>query len=148
MLFSPLANLAALILCIAGCLFAFVKGGVPERIGGGVILANLVLGSVSHSYIGNEVVDLCIDGLTATALLILALRYAAVWQGAAMLIFAVQFGLNAFYLVLERPADHLHDIVNNADSLAVSICLIVGTVLAWRRRGAGSPATLSAEAAP
>jgi hypothetical protein len=153
MLTSPLANLVAFVLCIAGCVLAFAKGGASERIGAGVILANLVVATANYSSFGNQIADLCIDGLTATALLVLAIRYAAPWLGAAMLIFAVQFGLDAFYFVLERRPDHFHDLVNNADTLGVSICLAAGAILAWRRRTrAQAPAAPlaadGAEAAP
>jgi hypothetical protein len=148
MLTSAFASLSVLFICVASCVLAFVKGSAAERLGAAVILANLVVATANYSYFGNQVADLAIDGLTATALLFLALRYAAVWLGAAMLIFAVQFGLDAYYFVLERHTDAIHDAVNNADSLAVSISLFVGTINVWRKRVAARATAPAVQAAP
>jgi hypothetical protein len=65
-----------------------------------------------------------------------------------MLIFAVQFGLDAYYFVLERHTDAIHDAVNNADSLAVSISLFVGTINVWRKRVAARATAPAVQAAP
>ena len=134
MLFAIATTL--LVFVLLTCLFAFVKGGPTERIGAAVILANLLAGVVNEATLQDQLVTLAIDGLTALALLGVAVRYANFWLGAVMLLYAVQFGLHAFYAVQERPRDSLHLIINNVDFVAVSLCLTIGTVLAWRRRRA------------
>jgi hypothetical protein len=116
------------------CLFAFVKGGTAERVGAAVILANLVAGVVNEAQLHDQLITLVIDGLTALALLVVAVRYASFWLGGVMLLYALQFGLDAYYLVLEQPRDNLHVILNNVDFFAVSLCLSTGTAMAWRRR--------------
>jgi hypothetical protein len=129
-----LSAIAADILGLLTCLFAFWKGGTAERIGAAIILLNIV------TYIPNETLfhypmwNLVIDAVTALALLAVAVRYASFWQGAVMLLYALQFSLHAFYFVGERPRDTFHVIVNNAIFFAVCACLIAGTALAWRKR--------------
>ena len=116
------------------CLFAFLKGGTPERIGAVVVIANTLAYMVSETLLHNQIVNLTVDGLTALVLLAVAVRYASFWQGAVMLLYAMQFGLHAFYFVLERPRDNFHVIVNNGIFFAVCTCLATGTAIAWRRR--------------
>lgn len=116
------------------CVFALVKGGTAERIGAGVILANTLAAMINQTILHNQLVDLAIDGVTALILLAVAVRYASFWQGAVMLLYAMQFGLHAFYFVLERPHDMLHVIINNLIFFTISVCLAAGTGLAWRRR--------------
>jgi hypothetical protein len=52
-----------------------------------------------------------------------------------MILQAVQFSLHAYYLVGERPHDRSYAIVNNIDTLGVLLCILVGTLLAWRQAG-------------
>jgi hypothetical protein len=132
---SGIALAAALLaFSIAACLFALVKGGVAERIGAGIILANLVAGEVQEALYHNQILVLCIDGLTALALLGVAIRYASFWLGGVMLLCGLQFALHASYFVLERPRDSLHVAINNTNFVAIAVCLAAGTALAWRRR--------------
>jgi uncharacterized membrane protein YwaF len=128
-----LAN-GLLVFCLLTCLLAFVKGGAQERIGAAIILANIVATAVNGAVLKDQRVMLAIDGATALALLPLTLRYASIWLGGVMLLYGVQFGLHAFYFVLERPKDLLHVAINNANFVAISLCLAVGTVIAWMRR--------------
>jgi hypothetical protein len=130
----PLVVLALLVFSLLTCLFALIKGGQAERIGSAVILSNLLASTASELLLRNQVISLSIDGLTALVLLMVAVRYASVWLGVVMLLYAIQFGLHASYFVLERPRDNLHIVVNNVDFFAVSVCLAVGTVLSWRQR--------------
>jgi hypothetical protein len=134
--FTPL-SLVLLLLGIAGCAFAFWKGGSAERAGAWVILTNLVLlwaGGQVWASASTGVFGLVVDGLTAAALLIIALRYASLWLGGVMLLYALEFSLRAFYFVTERPFDLLHAIINNTDFMGVVFCLVAGTAVAWRRR--------------
>jgi hypothetical protein len=128
-----LAN-ALLVFSLLTCLLAFVRGGTPERIGAAIILANIVATAANGMFLKDQRVLLAIDGATAIAFLPLVLRYASVWLGGVMLLYGVQFGLHAFYFVLERPKDLLHVTINNANFFAISLCLAAGTVISWRRR--------------
>jgi hypothetical protein len=139
---ANLLSFVLMLLVVVGCLFAFWKGGPAERLGAGVIFANLLLTSPVDMVWANAtygVYGLLIDGLTAGALLFLALRYASLWLGGVMLLYGVQFGLHAFYFVTERRYDLPHMIINNSDFMGVVVCLVAGTAIAWRRRDASAP---------
>lgn len=135
--------LIMLAFCLASGVFALVKGGTPERIGAAIILANLVAVGANDVILHDQRVLLAIDGLTAMALLPITLRYASVWLGAVMLLYGLQFGLHAFYFVLERPKDALHVWVNNANFFTISAALAIGTVLSLTRRRPRPAATLA-----
>jgi len=126
--------LGIFVLCIVVCLVALVLGGTPERIAAAIILAIVTVGTVINHTFRNPVLDLTIDGLVAAVFLLMSLRYASVWLGGVMLIFALQFTLHAFYLVTERPKDTLHAVINNANVAAITICLAAGVLSARRRR--------------
>jgi signal transduction histidine kinase len=133
MLTTPIVT-SLLTFSLLACGFAFLRGGVGERVGAGVILANLVLTLANEYLQQNQVVTLAIDGLTALALLAIAVRFASFWLGGVMLLYALQFSMHAFYFVAARPRDLIHAVVNNLDFFAVSLCLVVGTTVAWRQQ--------------
>ncbi|THD66195.1 hypothetical protein [Phenylobacterium sp.] len=129
MLSAALTDLFA----VFACVFAFTKGGRAERIGAAIILANTLAYIVNETRFQDQLANLVIDALTALAFLGVAVRYASFWQGAVMLLYAMQFSLHAYYFVLERPRDMLHVIVNDVVFFAILGCLTIGTALAWRR---------------
>jgi hypothetical protein len=117
--------------------FAIWKGGPPERFGGGAILAIVVLTRLADALTPDSalpIVRLVSDGLTAISLLVIVLAYGSLWIGGAMLLYAAQFTLYSYYFVTERPPDRFQAVVNNVDFLAIHLCLIIGTVVAWRQR--------------
>ncbi|WP_245863807.1 hypothetical protein [Caulobacter mirabilis] len=73
------------------------------------------------------------EGLLALGFLVLAIRYASLWLGVAMILQGLQFSLHAFYIVMERERDWLFVAVTNVVTLAIILCILVGTVFAWRR---------------
>lgn len=140
--------LIMLAFCLASGVFALVKGGKPERIGAAIILANLVAVGANDILLHDQRILLTIDGLTAVALLPLTLRYASIWLGAVMLLYGLQFGLHAFYFVLERPKDALHVWVNNANFFAISAALAIGTIMSLMRRRSSRAAVAPVLAEP
>jgi hypothetical protein len=126
----------SLALLVIGVL-ALWKGGPAERLGAGLILAIVLLGRIVALFVppsGHAVLHLVEDGLTALGLLAVAIRYASLWLGGAMLVYAVLFTLHSAYFVLSRAQDPLFIFVNNAAFLCVALCLAVGTALSWRAR--------------
>ena len=123
-----------LVLCLLMCVFALAKGGQAERIGAGIIIANLVAGIVNERWLHLDLVHLGIAGVTALVLLAVAVRFASLWLGGVMLLYAMQFALIAYYLVLEQKRDFVYVVTNNVLFCTVTLCLAVGTALAWRRR--------------
>lgn len=57
-----------------------------------------------------------------------------------MLLQAMQFSLHAFYIVVEKAHDRLYSIVNNLDTIGVILCVLVGTLISWRRRAKAAAA--------
>jgi hypothetical protein len=86
--------------------------------------------------VGGESVLLVVDFAFAVILLVLAVRFASLWIGAAMILQAAQFSLHAYYLVMELPHDRLHAWINNTDNWGILISICLGTILAIRRRKA------------
>lgn len=133
---SPVVQLL-LILVLAGCAFGVWKGDLPERVGALIILLNAAL----TLFVGGLLDDgpgylfnMVLDAASAVAFLLMTMQWGRVWLGAAMLIYAAEFALRSYYLVTERPHDDLHAIVNNANFMALIICVVAGTAVAWRRR--------------
>ncbi len=120
--------------------FAWMRGGRAERAGATFNLAAAILVQVAHRTAAAEALPLAlltVDGLLAVGFLVLALRYASLWVGAALVFQAIQFGLHATYLVRHIPLNITYARVNNIDSFAIVLSLAVG-VMAARRGGPGS----------
>ena len=124
------------------CLFACWKGGAGERAAAAAVLVNLLIGQVVHHIAPqlDEPLRVANDGLTALVLLAITVRFAAPWMGVVMLFYAAQFSMHAAYLVLEHKGDYLHALINNLDFIGINLCLVIGTVVAWRRRRPRRPA--------
>lgn len=131
------------------CLFAFWQGRRAERLPAAIILANFLMASANYATLNSQLGDLCIDAFTAIALLPVTMQYASPWLGVIMLVYSLQFGMDAYYLVWERPIDPFHTHLNNVNSFLICLALVAGTVIAWhgRRREAAAGPSL-AEAAP
>ncbi len=132
----PLIGWAA---TLAVCLFAWWRGGPAERAGALLIVGAASAVWLSHNLLPDGVAVsalLVIDAAMAVGFLLLAIRYASLWLGGAMLFQAAQFSLHAYYLVMERPYDRLYSIINNIDTVGVLVCVLTGTLFAWRRAAA------------
>jgi hypothetical protein len=125
---APLATLA----------FAVWKGDLAVRLGALIyFLLNLVaLPAVSRLAPGggSETAQVIEDLIGSMGFLFLAVRFANLWVGAVMLVQAGQFSLHAYYLVMELPHDRLHAWLTNSGDWLIIVCLVAGTVIAWRRR--------------
>ncbi|HUO11443.1 MAG TPA: hypothetical protein VMU37_01685 [Caulobacteraceae bacterium] len=88
--------------------------------------------------VSSETLLLALDFACAVTFLLLAVRYANLWLGAAMIFQAAQFSMHAYYLVMELPHDRMHAWINNTDDWGILISIGVGTVLAIRRRAAAA----------
>jgi polyferredoxin len=133
---SPIVQLL-LLLVLAGCGLGLWKGGTPERIGALIILLNSALTLFVGGLLSDDLsylFGLVLDGVTAIGFLIMTMLFGRVWLGAAMLLYAGQFALRSYYLVTERPHDNFHAFVNNANFMAITLCIVIGTAVAWRRR--------------
>src|SRR5688572_26044877 len=90
---------------LAVCLIALWKGGSPERLGAGLIVAIVVLQRTIAAFMAPSafpIIQLVCDALIAVGLLAVALAYGSLWIGGAMLLYAAQFTLHSYYFVTER----------------------------------------------
>lgn len=124
--------LTAVIVCVTA--FAWLKGGWPERMGATLNLVVALMFLVLQFAMSSSVLApglLIIDGVLGLGLLVLAIRYASLWLGAAMLLQAAQFSLHAFYYVTAKPFDTLFAVVNNVVSWGILIAIVSGTFASW-----------------
>ena len=88
------------------CLLAWMRGGAAERYGAAMVALSWTLVIVFQSLFANwgpslwvvSVPMLVCDFLLSFGLLVLALRYASLWVGAAMLAQSAQLGIQAFFI--------------------------------------------------
>lgn len=124
----------------AVCALALTKGAPSERFGAVIVLVTTVAVELIHLLApqkSQSLMLLGVDGLVAVGFLVIALRYASLWLGAAMLFQAVQFSLHAYYLVTQQPLDRNYKTINNIDTAGVLLCILIGTLVTWRRRAPG-----------
>jgi len=142
-MYQSLLPMIGWIATLAVCLFAWWKGGPAERAGAILVVGAAAAVWIAHNLLPQGMGDtalLVIDALMAMGFLALAIRYASLWLGGAMLFQAAQFSLHAYYLVTEMPRDRLYSIINNIDTVGVLVCILTGTLIAWRRRTRLQPA--------
>ncbi|MFN3511963.1 MAG: hypothetical protein ACK41C_02895 [Phenylobacterium sp.] len=128
-----------IVLLLGTCGLAIWKGGPAERYGALLILFFALLWEFGRLLPPSfapwmPLVQLVGDGLTAVGLLVVAMRYASLWLGGALLFQAVQFSLHSFYLVTGRPIDMLYLLINNVNLYAILGCLALGTAMSWREQ--------------
>lgn len=115
------------------------KGGRAERLGVAIFLTGAIYAMLVYQIVPGGLAPTLLllgEGAMGAAFLFLALRYMNAWLGVAMLLQAIQFSLHAYYLVGGLPRDNRFALINNLDSIGVLLCILAGTLLAWRRRGA------------
>ncbi|WP_296595998.1 hypothetical protein [Phenylobacterium sp.] len=131
-------------------IFALWKGGRAERSAALVVLANIAIGQLGRVVApgADGMIRLVNDGLTALVLLGVTVRYGAMWMGGVMLFYAAQFAMHSYYLVtMRKTGDYLNALINNINFTGIIWCLVIGTVVAWRRRTVAARG-LKAQAAP
>lgn len=119
------------------CIFAVVKGGPAERRAGLIFAIGTIGVELIHFVLPRAMQGgllLAMDGFVAGGFLLLALRYTSVWLGVAMLLQGVQFSLHAYYFVVGGQRGYTYALINNIDSAGVLLCMLVGSVIAWRKR--------------
>lgn len=130
----PLIGWAATLLV---CALAWWKGGRAEQLGASLKLATSLIALAVHHLLKQNSISgalLTADGVLAIGFLALAIRYASLWIGAAMLLQAGQFSLHAWYLVSGLERDRFYAIANNLVTVGILVCILVGTLISWFRR--------------
>lgn len=140
-MYTSLEPVIGWLVLLGTCLYAWLKGAVPERLGAAFLLLATVAARVIDMGLpldGRQAPTLVGEGLLALGFLVLAIRYASLWLGGAMILQGMQFSLHAFYIVMEKPHDRLFAIVSNLVTLGIVLCILVGTTVTWRRRKAAT----------
>jgi len=124
-------------LIVFSAAFAWWKGGSPERVGamfnGVICLGVTILQAVIHQSAGTLPI-LAADGVLAVGFLVLALRYATLWLGAAMLLQGLAFSMHSALLLEVVEPSIAYYATMNIMSLGVILSIIVGTAQAWITR--------------
>ncbi len=116
---------------------ALWRGGPPERLGAGFAIVAALVGMLINILAGPELAPLLLlaaDAALAAAFLFLAVRYASLWLGAAMIFQAVQFGLHAIYTAGDLAHDHRYKLINNLVTLGIFTVILLATLFSWRKR--------------
>jgi hypothetical protein len=119
------------------CALAQWKGDKPERLGAAFALAGAIASIPVHMYAPKDLAPLLLlgaDALLAAGFLLLAIRYASLWLGAAMIFQAGQFALHAVYTAGEIPHDLTYSLINNLITFAIFAAILIATLTSWRRR--------------
>ncbi|WP_426014624.1 hypothetical protein [Caulobacter sp. DWR2-3-1b2] len=135
------ALILGLIVTLTVCGLAWARGAPAERWGALIVLVGTIVYPLIQLLLppaSQPVVYLLCEGIYGLSFLLLALRYASLWLGGAMLLQAMQFSLHAYYIVGERPHDRTYGLVNNLNSIGVLICILLGIVVSWRKRARGA----------
>lgn len=120
---------------------AWWRGGAPERIAASAVLSAAVLVQIAHIVLPRPIQAaglLTIEGALAVTFLVTAFRYARPWLGIAMVLEGLQFSLQAYFFVVEKPHNYFYSLLNNLNTIGIMLCLLIGTLLAWRQRAAAA----------
>lgn len=136
-MFQSLASQSVLGVIILSAAFAWWKGDRPERLGalfnGVVAIGVTILQAFTGDALGTLPI-LIADGVLAMGFLLLALRYATLWLGAAMLLQGLAFSMHSALILEVVAPTYGYYAAMNAMSMGVIFSIIVGTAQAWVRR--------------
>lgn len=138
-MFQTLLSQTMLLLCLAAVIFAWMKGGPPER-SGSLLMVSLTIGITLFQFLSKSrfgpLPILIGDGIVATGFLLLAVRYASLWLAVAMILQGAVFTLHAAVLMGVVPESdfYYYYATMNLATFLVIVSIVVGTAVAWRRR--------------
>lgn len=146
------------VLMLAVCAYAYLRGDKAERVGGILIVGVCFITAAVEAFVVTAIapidlkhfllIRLISDGVLACGFLVLAVRFAHLWLGAALLAQASIFAMQATYFVLERTHDALYAATNNVAFSVLLSALALGAWGAQRRRKAEVREALRPEAFP
>jgi hypothetical protein len=119
------------------CIAAQWKGDKAERLGVAFAIASAFAALTINDYAPQDLAPLLllgVDAVLAGGFLFLAIRYASLWLGAAMIFQAGQFALHAIYTASELPHDYRYAVINNLVTYGIFAVILFATLVNWRKR--------------
>lgn len=151
-----LANIytqSGLAMLAATCVYAWWKGGAPERLGTLVVVVCWIGGDLLRAISGELMPTAMLfiaDAMFSFGLLVIAVRYGSLWLGAAMVIESLMFCLHGIEVGdNDPPRWHgmiVYLLLSNIISYSVLLILAGGTTATLLRRMQARKATAAAAA--
>ena len=123
---------------------ALMKGGAAERLGAALMIADWLLSLGSSLLAGQQIIEhvkivpanlaVFIDFFFSLGLLALALRFAKLWLGMALLLQGMMLAVHALALSADAPGFIIYATFLNATTTLLLFSLLAGTLGAWRKR--------------
>lgn len=133
---SGLFSQIGLLLLCAACLFAWLKGGAAERAGATLIavawIASLCVQALTPGS-SHEMFLLAFDFLLAFGLLAMAIRYASLWLGTAMILQGVILALHSEAMAGWSLNVRQYVIALDVCSIGMLGPIVWATAVHWRR---------------
>ena len=126
------------------CVVTQFRGDKAERLGVAFAIASALAALAINDYAADDLAPpllLGVDALLAGGFLFLAIRFASLWLGAAMIFQAGQFALHAIYTAGELPHDRRYAVINNLVTYGIFAVILVAALVNWRRRTLAARAT-------
>jgi hypothetical protein len=122
------------------CALSWLRGSTPERVGATAILVQWLFFLCIQTVVGGATLGavsaplLVAEFLLSFGFLILALRYASLWLGVAMVAQGCSLGAHALFIA--RGGQHAHGYASwsNIACVVLLLALLAGTISSWRKR--------------
>jgi hypothetical protein len=143
-------SIAGWVILALTCLFAWIKGALPEKLGASWLLALNMSGDavMAATYPHTpQVTMFSLDLILALGLLLLAIRYTSLWLGAAMILQSIALLGHGIRLGHEGPDTYTWMVINDLITQAMQGCLVAATAMSWwsRRKPKAPPIYYVAE---
>ena len=151
--FQDINTQISLIVLVTTCLFTWIKGGPPERLGAVMVVVSWLGTDFARAATGLTIptsVMFLSDLLLSLGFLYVSVRYSSLWLGLAMLFESFCFALHALQLG-DNDAPRWHGMIiylllNNILSYLVLLTLAGGTLATMHKRALARRARAEAEA--
>jgi len=139
--FHDINTQISLIALGGSCIFAWTKGGAPERLGTFMMFASWIGTDLARAFVGQLMPTALMfgsDALLSVGFLFISVRYSSLWLGLAMLFESLCFALHAVQLDdADAPRWHgmiVYLLLNNILNYLVLATLTGGTCATIRAR--------------
>lgn len=127
-----------LLALVGTCIFAWTAGGPGERAGSSAIAVAWIASLASAPLIPHDqhpIAFLIFDVALATALLVIAIRYASLWLGVAMMVQAFLLALHGEHLGEGGLPAYTFVVLSNTASAVQLLAIVAATIASILERG-------------